>query len=354
MEAPHATESHVKFGVRIPPCRRVDVVAECARLAEDSGFDVAWIADSQLLWRDVYATMALAAVRTRAIELATAVTNFATRHPSTVASAINTVSELAPGRVLLGLGTGDSSVKPLGMRPSTRAHMRDSIGMVRALLVGREYDYGTRRSRLRDAAGEVPVHLAASGPLTLQLAGEVADGVVTLAGVSPETVEQTRAGVREGCARAGRQFSDVEFTVGAFCKITDDVERDAAILKPICFHIASIGGQEFLRIAGIELEAPPYVPEVYPDMVHAEDWDLAVRHAGRWVTDEMAVKFAKAFCLFGDADEILKRIRVAVDLGATGFYLRHVGNYTLPTELIETFSEQVLPKARHEFGVNAA
>lgn len=340
------SSGRTKFGIRLPPCKPATEVADAARLAEQKGFDIAWIADSQLLWRDVYVTMALAAVRTETIELATAVTNFATRHPSVVASSINTVSELAPGRVILGVGTGDSSVKPLAMKPSTLATMRDSIAMVRDLLNGDSYQYGDRNSRLREAQGTVPVHIAASGPRTFGLAGEIADGVVTLAGVSPETIRETRDAVAAGCATVGREVGDVDFTVGAFCRVTDDIERDAAILKPICFHLASIGGQDFLKIAGIELEAPPYVPAVYPDMVHAEDWDLAVKHAAEYVTDEMAVKFSKTFCLFGSVEEIVERIQTAVDLGATGFYLRHVGNYSLPMDVIETFGDEVLPRFR--------
>jgi len=238
-------------------------------------------------------------------------------------------------------------VKPIGMAPSTRSQLRAAIGQIRTLLSGNDFGYGERRARLRDAHGEVPVHIAASGPRTLELAGEIADGVVTLAGISPETLDQTRSAVAAGCAKAGRQFS-LDFTVGAFCKVTDDMERDAAELKPICLHMATIGGQDFLRIAGIELDAPAHIPDVYPDMVHAEDWDLAVRHASKWVTDEMAVRFAQTFCLFGSTDEILARARRAVELGATGFYLRHVGSYTLPGELIESFGGEVLPRLRAE------
>ncbi len=338
--------SRVRFGVRVPPCHRLDVVADTVRRAESSGFDVAWIADSQLLWRDVYAAMAVAATRTERITLATAVTNFRTRHPSVVASGINTVAELAPGRVWLGVGSGDSSVKPIGMRPSRLAELRDSLEMTRQLLAGQFHPFGDRRSRLKDAQGGVPVHVAASGPRTLGLSGEIADGVVTLAGISPETVSETYAAVRAGAERVGRSMGSVEFTVGAFCRVTEDIERDARILKPICLHIASIGGQEFLRSSGIELEAPSHVPAVYPDMVHAEDWDLAVKHASEHVTDEMAVQFAQAFCLFGSVEEILARIDRAIALGATGFYLRHVGNYSLPNELVEVFGQEVLPRAR--------
>lgn len=334
----------IQFGIRIPPCTRIDTVSDAVARAEQKGFDVAWIADSQLLWRDVYATMALAARETERISLATAVTNYRTRHPSVIASAINTVAELAPGRVELGIGSGDSSVKPLAMKPNTRAQMRESIELTRRLLDGEMLDFGDRTSRLRDATGRVPVHLAASGPRTFELGGEVADGVVTLAGISPELLKQTRDAVHRGCATAGRDPDDITFTVGAFCRVTDNVERDAASLKPMCFHLASIGAQESLARAGIELEAPPYVPAVYPDMVHAEDWDLAVRHAAEYVTDEMAVKFAQEFCLFGSVDEILTRIGRAVELGVTGFYLRHVGNYTLPHELIESFGDEILPR----------
>lgn len=134
-----------------------------------------------------------------------------------------------------------------------------------------------------------------------------------------------------------------EVTVGAFCALTNDIERDARVLKPICLHMATIGAQDFLRLAGIELPPPPPVPDVYPDMVHAEDWEEAIIHSSRYVTDEMAVRFAHTFCLFGTAEEILERAQQAVDAGATGFYLRHVGNYTLPSELITGFGEQVLP-----------
>lgn len=334
----------IRFGVRIPPCAAVDVLAKEIARAETSGFDVAWIADSQLLWRDVFATMAVAALHTDSISLATAVTNFATRHPSVVASAVNTVAELAPGRVVLGVGSGDSSVKLLDREPSTRAHMRESIAMARALLDGQFLDFGRRRSHLKDARGRVPVHIAASGPRTFALAGEIADGIVTLAGIAPDTVRQTREAVQAGCQRADRALAELEFTVGAFCKVTDDIERDAAILKPLCLHMASIGGQQQLALAGIELDPPESVPSVYPDMVHAEDWDVAVEHASRYVTDEMAVRFAHTFCLFGTVEDIVARIHTAIEMGATGFYLRHVGNYSLPSELIDTFGAEVLPR----------
>lgn len=335
------------FGLRFPPCAPVTEVADAVRRSELVGFDTAWIADSQLLWRDVFAAMAVTATKTERIRLITAVSNFVTRHPSVLASAANTIQELAPGRFTLGVGSGDSSVKLLDMRPSRLGETRAAVTLVRSLLDGEMLEFGPRHSRLKDAHGAVPILLAASGPKTLQLAGEIADAVLTLAGIAPEMLTDIRGEVEHGAAQAGRSFDDVEFIVGTFCRVTDDIERDARVLKPMVLHMASTGSEAYLDLAGIELAAPPAVPEVYPDMVHAEVWEEAVEIASNYVSDEMAVKFSQTFCLFGTVDQIVQKLKDAVAVGATGFYLRHIGNYTLPDELIESVGD-ILPKLRTE------
>lgn len=334
----------ITFGIRIPPCTRIDEIASTVVRAEKQGFDSAWVPDSHMLWRDTFATLALAAVRTDSITLATGITNFRTRDVSVVASAVNTIHELAPGRVTLGVGAGDSSVKLIGVNSSTRAQLREAITTVRSLVNGEMVDFGARSARLYNAVGPVPIHLAANGPRMLELGGEIADGIISLGGIAPAPLLAARKAVESGLAIAGRSWSDLDFTVGSICRITDDIERDAAVLKPVCLHIAGIGGQASLEQAGIELEAPAHIPEVYPDMVHAEDWDLAVREASKYVTDEMAVKFAQTFCLFGSVDDILARLTRAIDIGATSFCLRDVGTYTLPNELIEAFGSEILPR----------
>jgi len=336
--------SSIKFGIRIPPCTRIDEVAATVRRAEEHGFDYAWIPDSQMLWRDTYAAMALAAAQTESITLATGVTNVRTRNPAVVASAINTIAEIAPGRVALGMGAGDSSVKLISVAPSTRAHLRESVSTIRRLLDGEMVTFGERAARLYRAQGRVPIYLAANGPRTLELAGEIADGIITLGGIAPAPLIAARNAVERGLARAGRKLDDLEFTVGSICRVTDDIERDARILKPVCLHIAGIGGQASLAQAGIELDPPRRLPKVYPDLVHAEDWDLAIQEASEYVTDDMAVKFAQTFCLFGTVDEILARMKRAIEIGATAFCLRNVGTYTLPHELIEAFGSEILPR----------
>ncbi|WP_234476083.1 LLM class flavin-dependent oxidoreductase [Streptomyces sp. MBT65] len=269
-------EKPLRIGVRVPPCDRADRVARTARRAEDLGFDQVWFPDSQLLWRDVFTTLTAAAFATERIGLGTAVTNLATRHPSVVASAARSVAELAPGRFTLGLGVGNSSVAPVGLPQTGSAALREGMSMLRALLDGREWDFeGKVRSRLRDPQPSVPLHLAASGPRNLRLAGEIADGVILLSGVSPRTLAAATARVREGAEAAGRNAERLPVTVSAFCEVTDDIEADARLIKPICASIAQNGGASFLALAGIDVDVPETIEGVHPDLVHAEDWDAA-------------------------------------------------------------------------------
>lgn len=195
-------EEPLRIGVRIPPCDRADRVAWTVRRAEELGFDQVWFPDSQLLWRDVFTTLTAAALGTERIGLGTAVTNLATRHPSVVASAARSVAGLAPGRFTLGLGVGNSSVAPVGLRQTGSAELREGLSMLRALLDGRDWDFdGKVRSRLRDPLPSVPLHLAASGPRNLRLAGEIADGVI-LRRLTAHPRRSHRPG--EGRRRSGR------------------------------------------------------------------------------------------------------------------------------------------------------
>jgi 5,10-methylenetetrahydromethanopterin reductase len=79
-------------------------------------------------------------------------------------------------------------------------------------------------------------------------------------------------------------------------------------------------------------------------MSHAEDWDAAAEAAAEWVTDEQALAFADAFCLIGSPEELADRLGAAADAGARSFYIRHFSSYTLPSDLLRTFAETVLPR----------
>jgi len=333
----------LRVGVRIPPFERADRLVDVAVEAERAGFDEVWFPDSQLLWRDVFCVLTVAAMRTERIAIGTGVTNVVTRHPTVIASATRTVAELAPGRMRLGLGVGNSSLAPIGLQPSTQRQMRDAVRVIRGLLAGEELAFGDLTARLRDPVPDVRLYMAATGPRNLRLAGQIADGVILLSGVAPAGLERATGLVRAGVAASGRTTEQVAFTVPAYCHVSDDVERDAIRLKPVCAAVAQNGGGEFLRSAGIDIQVPAHVPGVYPDFAHAEDWPAAVRIAGQWVSDADAVRFADAFCLFGSAEDIAARLLEAQRRGATSVLLQHVGSYDAPSEVMRDVAEQVLP-----------
>src|SRR5690242_4278855 len=108
----------LEIGLRVPPCGSLRVLQEFAVRAEEAGIGALWLPDSQLLWRDTYGALAAMALTTSRINLGTAVSNVATRHVSVIASAVRTLQELAPDRFRLGLGTGASATRTVGLSAS--------------------------------------------------------------------------------------------------------------------------------------------------------------------------------------------------------------------------------------------
>ncbi|GAA3733210.1 5,10-methylenetetrahydromethanopterin reductase [Spinactinospora alkalitolerans] len=334
----------LRIGLRVPPCRPIPDLVAFTHAVRDSGIDDVWFPDSQLLWRDVFAVSAAVLRETADLGVGTAVTNLVTRHPSVVASAARTVHEIDPGRFVLGVGVGNSSVGPVGLRPSTNAALRDGLGTVRALLAGQDVAFGGVSARLRDAGNPVPLYIAASGPRNLRLAGEIADGAILLSGVAPTLLADSTARIQEGGALANRERS-VPVTVSAFCRVTDDVERDARELKPLCASIARNGGAAALAAAGVHVQESEPIPDVYPDLVHAEDWEHAVRACDSYVSDAAAVAFARTFCLYGTGAEIATRLEEIRLNGASAVLLQHVGSYDLPERLLADVPSAVLTQS---------
>lgn len=335
----------IKVGVRMPPCRPLPDLAAFAAGVERAGFDALYVPDSQTLWRDAYLALHAASTTTERLTLATAVSNVVTRHPSVIAGLVRTLDEAAPGRVLLGLGIGHSSVEPIGLAASTRAELRAGVDQIRRLVAGREVAYGDATARLRDPRPDgVPIHLAATGPRNLRLAGEIGDGAILLSGVAPDPLQSAIARVREGAVAAGRPPTGPEITVSAHAMVTDNLERDARILKPLVASIAQRGGANALAAAGIAPDVPPTLPGIVPDLVHAEDWNHAVEVCSQWISDADAIAFAQGFCLFGTAEQIVDRIRSIAELGVTSVFLQHVGSWDLPTELVESIGSDVIPR----------
>ena len=151
---------------------------EYAVLAEELGYSHLWFADSQMLWSDCYATMALAATRTERIKIGTGVAVAGTRSSAVTAAAHATINRLAPGRVFCGIGTGNTANRVMGAKPMPIAEFERYIAELRLLLDGGEAEVafrgGTRPVRhLMPDAGFVGLHAAhAAVRLRVRTAGD--------------------------------------------------------------------------------------------------------------------------------------------------------------------------------------
>jgi 5,10-methylenetetrahydromethanopterin reductase len=335
------------FGIRVPPCAALAEVARCIAGAEAMGYGTAWVPDSQFLFRDPWMALSAAGSMTDRIRLAIGVTNLKTRHPTVTAAALQTLEESTPGRTVVGLGTGDSSVKCLGWTPSRLSEVEDGVQALRRLSRGESIDIGDRSMRLRDATDRVPpVFLAASGPRALRLAGRIADGVLLMAGTSTSLVARALALVDQGLEESGRCREDIEICLGAVCHVAEDETDIVRIAKPHCAGDAQRGGRPAFAQAGVRLqgEVPQFIPDVSPDITHADDWDVAVRVAGRWIDDQAALRYAENFTFVATPEELIERFGVALDAGVDSFYLRHYKSYVLPDDLIADVGKEVLPR----------
>ena len=100
--------SSFEFGVGLFPTEPLQKMIHLAKVSEEVGFSHIWVGDSHLIWREAYINMAAMALNTTRVKLGTGVTNPLTRHPSVVASGYATLEEYAPGRMIVGIGLGDT------------------------------------------------------------------------------------------------------------------------------------------------------------------------------------------------------------------------------------------------------
>lgn len=196
----------VQFGIGFAPNVPVAQVIEAAQLAERLDYDVFWVTDSHLVGREAMVVLGAVAASTQRINIGPGVSHLAGRHPSVIASAMATLDDLAPGRVRLGFGVGDSGPLNLGVPRTSLRDLEQAVVGIRSLLQGSEMPGATRPLRLnyvqkRDT-NPVPIYIAASGERTLRLAGRVADAVL-ISGM-PDSLRGSISLVREGEREAGR------------------------------------------------------------------------------------------------------------------------------------------------------
>jgi 5,10-methylenetetrahydromethanopterin reductase len=211
---------------------------ELVRYAEAKGFDAVWQADSRLV-RDAVVPMAAFAASTDRIRVGSGVIDIWTRNAARLASTFSTLDDLAPGRMICGLGAWwDPLASKVGIsRDRPLKVMREVVEAVRGLLAnetvtmdgyhvhldGVELDYVYQERRPKD----VPIYIGATGMQMMELTGEIADGAVLNYLVSPSYNIGALEALQRGAAKVGRTLDDIDRPQLIVCSVDDD--RQAAL-----------------------------------------------------------------------------------------------------------------------------
>ena len=193
------------FGVTVLPDPPYTRMLELMKLAEDQGFDYAWTYDSHILWQDSYGTFPLAADRTERIKLGHFVTNPGIRDPTITASWYATMQDISNGRMVMGIGRGDSSRRVVGLKPVKVAEFEARCKMIKDLMNGRPVEWNGKELQLEWAKDlpEIPMWIAGYGPRALAVAGRVADGVIIQL-ADPQIIQWIMDTARTAAEEVGR------------------------------------------------------------------------------------------------------------------------------------------------------
>jgi 5,10-methylenetetrahydromethanopterin reductase len=292
---------------------------ELVRLAEAAGFDAVWQADSRLV-RDAVVPMAAFAAATDRIKVGSGVIDIWTRNAARLASTFSTLDDLAPGRIIAGLGAwwdplaskvGIERGRPLTVMREVVAALRGLLGNesvtidgYRVKLDGVELDYVYQERRVKD----VPVYIGATGMQMMELSGEIADGVVFNYLVDPAYNAQAMEALARGAAKAGRTVDDLDRPQLVVCSVDDD--RQAALDAARLMVTQYLGQQpHIMKASGVPQELLDEIGEVLTWPATHEQ----VEAASRLVPDEVVQRCTAS----GSPAEVVAKVDEYVASGCT-------------------------------------
>jgi coenzyme F420-dependent glucose-6-phosphate dehydrogenase len=313
-----------------------------AELAEQEGFDSVFISDHFQPWRHTgghgpfsMAWMGALGARTQRIAIGTSVLTPTFRyHPSVVAQAFGTLGAMFPGRIILGVGTGES----LNEVPATAMHwpepkertarLKESLTLIRKLWSEERVSfegqyYRTEKATIYDRPEQpVPIYVAGAGPLISKYAGQFGDGFICTSGKAPELYRDTLLpNVAAGIAASGRKPADVDMMIEM--KVSFDTDRQRAMEDTRYWAALALSPEEKMSVED------PIEMERLADQLSAE------RAAKRWIVST-------------DPDEHVEKIRPYVELGFRHLVFHAPGPDQ--ARFLKLYAQQVLPRLRAAFG----
>ncbi|MDP6964689.1 MAG: LLM class flavin-dependent oxidoreductase [Acidimicrobiales bacterium] len=308
-----------RLAIYLQDAHSISEAIEYTQYAELNGFEAVWQADSRLV-RDAVVPMAAFAAKTENIKIGSGVVDCWTRNPARLASTFSTLDDLAPGRIILGIGAWwDPLASKVGIeRNKPLKVMREVVTAVRALLAdetvsfsgdfvqldGVELDYVYQERRPK----EVPIYIGATGMKMMELSGEIADGVVLNYLVSPEYNKRAMEHLEIGASKAGRSIDEIDRPQLVVCSLAED--RKEALDGARLMVTQYLGQQpHIMKASGVPEELLDEIGQVLTWPATHEQ----VEAASKLVPDEVV----QMICAAGTPDEVREKVAQYMKDGCT-------------------------------------
>ena len=330
-----------------------DRFGEVARLAESAAYDHLWLADERF-FRDVYASLTVAALQTSRITVGTCVTDPYSRHPALTAMAIATLDEISGSRAMLGIGAGISGFAELGVRRERPARaIREAVTLVRRLLAGEEVDvqgeivrFSEGRLDFTPARADLPIYVASNGPLGQRAAGALADGAIMEGCGNPSEARALGVAVAAGAAETGRDPARVELVARLNACIGPEGKGVRDVLRPRVARTLGAGRLKFAMLEDQGLALSTEARATVAGVPYAAGFTPYLPLLPL-ITDRVV----DALTLAGSVEEVVQRV---IALGRAGIGQVMIHPFAPPggsvDDTIRRFGQEVLPAARKTLG----
>jgi 5,10-methylenetetrahydromethanopterin reductase len=305
------------FGIEFVPMELFWKTTYYAIQAEKLGYNSVWITD-HFNNRNVYVSLSFIANYTDRIMLGPGVTNPYMVHPVMTAQSIASLGEVAPGRVMCGIGAGDrTSLDIVGVNTSKPlTTIRESVEIIRRQLEREKTSYEGSIYQIKAGARfnfkvdeKIPIYIGAQGPKMLQLAGSIGDGALINAS-NPDEIKRAVELVKKGVEKAGRKQSDVDVAAYTSFSVAENEKKAKKAVGPVVAYI--VAGSPHSVLEGFDISAS--TADTIRGFLAKRDWGEAFSAVDSKMIDAFSVCGTPDTCV-EKIDEIL---RSGVDQFVTG------------------------------------
>ena len=331
----------LSFGVTVLPDPPASRLVELMKLGEDNGFEIGWTYDSHVLWQESFIQLTLAIQATSRMKFGHLVTNPGTREPTVLASLYATMHDISDGRMVRGIGRGDSARRYIGQQPVKVAEFERRLRMIKQFMNGEEVHWNDKDLHLKWVRPElprIPMWVAGYGPKALGVAGRVGDGVIIQL-ADPEIIQWIMGTARAAAEEEGRDPAELKCIVCApshVGPIEDGREQTRWFPAMVSNHV-----KDLIERYGTDGSVVPHALTDYVEKRKFYDYDehsrVGAKH-GEFVTDEICDRFS----VLGDVGQISEKLRELESIGVDHYSIYLMTHNQEAT--LKAYGREIIPQ----------